>query len=137
MLTYEELKEYCSPIGYAVVREPDANGMCYVKVQEWSNGGSYYTKERHTVCKMKLKAVHNDVYDKYLSINYNTGMATADKVAALRKLGIECRDDGCHHAPCKYDFDITAEELAKAVDEGKKWKIVKENNKMKRLLASI
>lgn len=137
MLTFKEISEYCKTIGYPVLSKRDSKGMCYVKVQEWTNDGRYFTKEIHTLCKMKLKAVTSQVYDRYLSIKYDMSMPVAEKVRALRNLGIECLDDGRHHIPEKYDFDITVEELAKAVDEGKKWKITRENNKMKRLLASI
>ena len=139
MMTFKELDNFCSSIGAMVVSAPDRKGLAYVKLQKWTDGNKerYYTKEKNTLCKMKLKTVPNPVFAKYKDIKYNYKMTLAEKVKAMREIGLECKDDGTHHMPKAFFFDVTIEELTEAINKGMKWEAVRENKKLERMLNAL
>lgn len=108
----------------------------YLKVQEWSgNGGRYFIREDHCICKMrKVKIVENkewfDAYHKRINDVKNYESWTAEEKEIDRKYFTPNGRSFQFNRSDKYFIDMTAEEFVAAYNEGKKWKMKAENNRL-------
>ena len=148
MLTSDRLKELCAHLGYAhFIVNSNSKKPLYIKVQEWANkaNGSYWTKEKFTVCKMKLPFIQNPDYEKFENIKTKMSWSknewlSQDNLDKLTKLGCEYTISKDRKS-IRYDkypspvlFDMTEDEMKAAIESGCKWRMRAENNKLLREL---
>jgi hypothetical protein len=136
MITYAEAQNLINNEGFIDINSRTG----YVKVQEWSgNGGRYFIREDHCICKMrKVKIVENkewfDAYNKRVYDAKNYESWTAEEKEIDCKYFIPNGRSFQFKRQDKYFIDMTAEEFVAAYNEGKKWKMKAENNKLLREL---
>jgi len=138
MITYAEAQNLINNEGFIDINSRTG----YVKVQEWSgNDGRYFVREDHCICKMrKVKIVENkewwEAYHRRTTPeelknyeNWTTEQKELDKkyFSPIGKSFQFKRQD-------KYCIDMTVEEFVNAYNEGKKWRMKSENNKLLREL---
>ena len=140
MITYAEAQNLINNEGFIDINSRTG----YVKVQEWSgNGGRYFTREDHCICKMrKVKLVENkewwEAYRRRATEeikNYDNW--TAEQKELDKKYFIPNKRGFMFKKSDKYFIDMTAEEFVKAYNEGKKWRMKAENNKLLRELSIL
>lgn len=108
----------------------------YLKVQEWSGrNGRYFIREDHCICKMrKVKIVENkewfDAYHKRINDAKNYESWTNEEKEIDRKYFTPNGRSFQFNRSDKYFIDMTAEEFVAAYNEGKKWKMKAENNRL-------
>lgn len=137
MITYNEAQNLINNEGFIDINSRTG----YLKVQEWSgNGGRYFTRETHCICKMKkVKIVENKEWWEAYHRRTTKEIENYDNWSAEQK-----ELDKKYFTPNgrgfqfnrtdKYYIDMTAEEFVKAYNEGKKWRMKAENNKLLREL---
>ena len=136
MITYAEAQNLINNEGYIDVNSRTG----YVKIQEWSgNGGRYFIREDHCICKMrKVKIVENkewfDAYHKRINDAKNYENWTTEEKEIDRKYFTQNGRSFQFNRSDKYFIDMTAEEFINAYNEGKKWRMKSENNKLLREL---
>ena len=136
MITYAEAQNLINNEGYIDVNSRTG----YVKVQEWSgNSGRYFIREDHCICKMrKVKIVENkewfDAYHKRINDAKNYENWTAEEKEIDSKYFTQNGRSFQFNRSDKYFIDMTAEEFVNAYNEGKKWRMKSENNKLLREL---
>lgn len=148
MITSDRLQELCDNLGYAhFIVNANPNKPLYIKVQEWANKehNSYLTKEKNTVCKMKLPFIQNPEYEKFEKIktkmcfNKNEWLSQ-NNLDMLTKLGCEYTISKDRltirysKIPAPVLFDMTEDEMKSAIESGCKWRMKSENNKLLREL---
>lgn len=151
MITSDRLKELCEDMGYAhFAVNSSPKKPLYIKVQEWANKakGRYWTAQKHTVCKMKLPFQMNPDYEKFELLKTRMHWATKginewlkpEILDEMKKLGCEFTIS-CDRTSIRYDkypapilFDMSEDELKSAIEDGCKWKMKAENNKLIREL---
>lgn len=138
MITYAEAQNLINNEGFIDINSRTG----YLKVQEWSgNDGRYFVREDHCICKMrKVKITENkewwEAYHRRTTPeefknyeNWTTEQKELDKKYFTpngRAFQFKRQD--------KYLIDMTAEEFLAAYNEGKKWRMKSENNKLLREL---
>ena len=138
MITYAEAQNLINNEGYIDINSRTG----YVKVQEWSgNDGRYFVREDNCICKMrKVKIVENKEW--WEAYHRRT---TPEKLKNYENWTVEEKElDRKYFTPNgrsfqfkrqdKYLIDMTAEEFLAAYNEGKKWRMKSENNKLLREL---
>ena len=136
MITYSEAQTLINNEGFIDINSRTG----YVKVQEWSgNEGRYFTRESHCICKMKkVKIVENkewfEAFDRRLTNKMNYENWTAEQKELDRKYFTPNGKSFQLNRQDKYLIDMTAEEFVNAYNEGKKWRMKAENNKLLREL---
>lgn len=137
MITYAEAQNLINNEGFIDINSRTG----YVKVQEWSgNDGRYFIREDHCICKMrKVKIVENkewwEAYHRRTTKeieNYDNW--TAEQKELDKKYFISNGKGFQFNRSDKYFIDMTAEEFVNAYNEGKKWRMKSENNKLLREL---
>jgi hypothetical protein len=134
MITYNEAQNLINNEGFIDINSRTG----YVKVQEWSgNDGRYFVREDHCICKMrKVKIVENKEW--WEAYHRRT---TPEELKNYENWTVEQKElDKKYFAPIgrsfqfkrqdKYLIDMTAEEFVAAYNEGKKWKMKAENNRL-------
>lgn len=114
----------------------------YLKVQEWyGNGGRYFTREDHCICKMrKVNIVENkewwEAFHRRTTPeefkNYENW--TVEQKELDKKYFTQKGKSFQFNKSEKYCIAMTAEEFVNAYNEGKKWRLKSENNKLLREL---
>lgn len=136
MITYTEAQNLINNEGFIDINSRTG----YVKVQEWSgNDGRYFIREDHCICKMrKVKIVENkewfDAFDKRITDAKNYENWTAEEKEIDSKYFAQNGRSFQFTRQDKYLIDMTAEEFVNAYNEGKKWRMKSENNKLLREL---
>lgn len=136
MITYAEAQNLINNEGFIDINSRTG----YVKVQEWyGNDGRYFIREDHCICKMrKVKIVENkewfDAYHKRMYDAKNYENWTAEQKELDKKYFIPNGRSFQFNRHDKYFIDMTAEEFVNAYNEGKKWHMKSENNKLLREL---
>lgn len=136
MITYAEAQNLINNEGFIDINSRTG----YMKVQEWSgNDGRYFIREDHCICKMrKVKIVENkewfDAYQKRMYDAKNYENWTAEQKELDKKYFIPNGKGFQFNRLDKYFIDMTAEEFVNAYNEGKKWRMKSENNKLLREL---
>lgn len=137
MITYAEAQNLINNEGFIDINSRTG----YMKVQEWSgNDGRYFIREDHCICKMrKVKIVENkewwEAYHRRTTKeieNYDNW--TAEQKELDKKYFIPNGKGFQFNRSDKYFIDMTAEEFVNAYNEGKKWRMKSENNKLLREL---
>lgn len=137
MITYAEAQNLINNEGFIDINSRTG----YLKVQEWSgNGVRYFTREDHCICKMrKVKIVENkewwEAYHRRTTKeikNYENW--TVEQKELDKKYFIPVGRSFQFNRHDKYLIDMTAEEFVNAYNEGKKWRMKAENNKLLREL---
>ena len=138
MITYAEAQNLINNEGFIDINSRTG----YVKVQEWSgNDGRYFVREDHCICKMrKVKIVENkewwEAYNRRTTPeelkNYENW--TAEQKELDKKYFTPNGRSFQFKRQDKYLIDMTAEEFVNAYNEGKKWRMKSENNKLLREL---
>ena len=138
MITYAEAQNLINNEGFIDINSRTG----YVKVQEWSgNDGRYFVREDHCICKMrKVKIVENkewwEAYHRRTTPeelkNYENW--TAEQKELDKKYFSPNGRSFQFMRQDKYCIDMTAEEFVNAYNEGKKWRMKSENNKLLREL---
>lgn len=151
MITSDTLKELTSHLGYAhfcVGSSPKK--PIYIKIQEWADKehGTYWKAQTYTVCKMKLPFVENPEYKKFEDLKFKMQYVTKgvnnwlnpEILEEMKKLGCEFtialdrRSITYTKTPAPILFDMTEDEMKAAIENGCKWKMKAENNKLLREL---
>ena len=138
MITYAEAQNLINNEGFIDINSRTG----YLKVQEWSgNGGRFFVREEHCICKMrKVKIVENKEW--WEAYHRRT---TPEELKNYENWTVEQKElDKKYFTPKgksfqfkmneKYCIDMTAEEFVNAYNEGKKWRMKAENNKLLREL---
>lgn len=137
MITYAEAQNLINNEGFIDINSRTG----YLKVQEWSgNGGRYFSREGHCICKMrKVKIVENkewwEAYHRRTTKeieNYENW--TTEQKELDKKYFIQKGRSFQYNRYDQYFIDMTAEEFVNAYNEGKKWRMKAENNKLLREL---
>ena len=138
MITYAEAQNLINNEGFIDINSRTG----YVKVQEWSgNDGRYFVREDHCICKMrKVKITENkewwEAYHRRTTPeelkNYENW--TAEQKELDKKYFTPNGRSFQFKRQDKYLIDMTAEEFVNAYNEGKKWRMKSENNKLLREL---
>lgn len=137
MITYTEAQNLINNEGFIDINSRTG----YLKVQEWSgNDGRYFAREDHCLCKMrKVKIVENkewwEAYNRRTTKeikNYDNW--TAEQKELDKKYFFPVGRSFQFNRNDKYLIDMTAEEFVNAYNEGKKWRMKAENNKLLREL---
>lgn len=141
MITYAEAQNLIKNEGFIDINSRTG----YLKVQEWSgNDGRYFVREDHCICKMrKVKIVENkewwEAYHRRTTPeelkNYENW--TAEQKELDRKYFTPNGRSFQFKRQDKYLIDMTAEEFLAAYNEGKKWRMKSENNKLLRELSIL
>lgn len=141
MITYAEAQNLINNEGFIDINSRTG----YMKVQEWSgNDGRYFVREDHCICKMrKVKIVENkewwEAYHRRTTPeelkNYENWTA-AQKELDKKYFSPNGRSFQFKRQD-KYLIDMTAEEFLAAYNEGKKWRMKSENNKLLRELSIL
>lgn len=136
MITYAEAQNLINNEGFIDINSRTG----YLKVQEWSgNEGRYFTREAHCICKMrKVKIVENkewsEAYERRITEKMNYENWTAEQKEIDKKYFFQVGKSFQYKWQDKYLIDMTAEEFVNAYNEGKKWRMKSENNKLLREL---
>ena len=137
MITFAEAQNLINNEGFIDINSRTG----YLKVQEWSgNGGRYFTREGHCICKMrKVKIVENkewwEAYHRRTTKEIeNYANWTAEQKELDKKYFIPKGKSFQYNRNDQYYIDMTSEEFINAYNEGKKWRMKAENNKLLREL---